>query len=446
MTTSAATAEAEACIKRGDVLEETGDLAGAALEFVRASQLAPSDTEAWSSLGNVLKGLARPAEAAVAYERAAASDPTDPDLLLYRAAALSRCGDLEEAARCIDAAMELLLAAAARDADAVADGWGSRGVAAFGLGRTTEAVSCYDRALAEVPGHTCAASNRRHATARLFWEGASSPPDNLPPSCAVLLQPFRSLELPGTRCGLGFARNPLWRAHVMPALDAEACAALVSASERHVATCGGWSSSRHLDSFPTRDFEASDAPELQSLLLPLCRTVLLPTLASLFLRGAAAGARPVLRELFVVRYAAGGGGSPGLAPHRDGHPLSFSLLLSDPGDFEGGGTELQTLGTTLRPRQGEVLMHSGSMLHAGSPVSRGVRYLLVGFVEAVGPDGAPSRSPAQRAARADEDAVGGRTDYERLADDWAAFVAAAEAAVAADSTACSSEVSTPDCE
>lgn len=146
-------AEAEACIERGDGLEEAGDLGGAALEFTRATQLDPSDTEAWSSLGNVLRGLARPAEAAVAYERAAASDPTDPDLLLYRAAALSRCGDLEGAAGCIDAALELMLAAEERDASAVADGWVSRGVAAFGLGRTAEAMAYYDRALAEVAGH-----------------------------------------------------------------------------------------------------------------------------------------------------------------------------------------------------------------------------------------------------------------------------------------------------
>ena len=145
-------AAAEACIERGDGLEEAGDLRGAAEEFTRAAQLNPSDTEAWSSLGNVLRGLTRPAEAAVAYERAVASDPTDPDLLLYQAAALSRCGALEEAARCIDAALELMLAAEERDAGAVADGWVSRGVAAFGLGHAAEAAAYYDRALAEVPG------------------------------------------------------------------------------------------------------------------------------------------------------------------------------------------------------------------------------------------------------------------------------------------------------
>ena len=248
-------AEAEACIERGDGLEEAGDLSGAAEEFTRAAQLNPSDTEAWSSLGNVLRGLARPAEAAVAYERAVASDPTDPDLLLYRAAALSRCGALEEAARCIDAALELMLAAEERDAGAVADGWVSRGVAAFGLGHAAEAAAYYDRALAEVPGHACAASNRRHTKAHLCWQHVSCSPDTLLPSRSLPLLPYRSLELPALR---GLARNPLWAAHAVRCLEPEACAALVAAAECHAASCGGWSAARHHDSFPTMDFEVSE--------------------------------------------------------------------------------------------------------------------------------------------------------------------------------------------
>ena len=83
------------------------------------------------------------------------------------------------------------------------------------------------------------------------------------------------------------------------------------------------------------------------MLLPLLRSTLLPTVASLFLGGRAMGTRPVLREAFVVRYEAGGGGSPGLASHRDGHPLSFSLLLNAPTEFDGGGTQLDTIGETV---------------------------------------------------------------------------------------------------
>ena len=86
---------------------------------------------------------------------------------------------------------------------------------------------------------------------------------------------------------------------------------------------------------------------MRDTLLPLLRASLLPTLASLFLVGGAAGARAVLREVFIVKYEAGGGGSPGLATHRDGYPLSFSALLNPPTDFEGGGTQLETIRETV---------------------------------------------------------------------------------------------------
>ena len=101
----------------------------------------------------------------------------------------------------------------------------------------------------------CAASNRRHSTARLYWQHASSPPDTLLPlPSRVLLQPHRSMQLPAL---CGFARNPLWSAHAMRWLEPEACAALVAAAEAHAASCGGWSACRHHDTFPTMDFEVS---------------------------------------------------------------------------------------------------------------------------------------------------------------------------------------------
>jgi hypothetical protein len=58
------------------------------------------------------------------------------------------------------------------------------------------------------------------------------------------------------------------------------------------------------------------------------------------------------------------------------------VLLADPSTFEGGGTELVSLKTTVRPECiGDVFMHCGQMLHGGASVSAGVRYILVGFVE-----------------------------------------------------------------
>ena len=63
------------------------------------------------------------------------------------------------------------------------------------------------------------------------------------------------------------------------------------------------------------------------------------------------------------------------------------MLLNDPADFEGGGTRIESLNATVKPeRAGDVFMHSGQMLHGGTAVTEGVRYILVAFIDIVKPN------------------------------------------------------------
>jgi hypothetical protein len=87
-----------------------------------------------------------------------------------------------------------------------------------------------------------------------------------------------------------------------------------------------------------------------------------------------------------------------LAFHRDGSLLSFTVLLSPPNEFKGGGTIfdalfdvdttdyndssiLQSPGVIQPPKAGYVTLHSGKLLHGGHIVTRGQRIVLVGFVD-----------------------------------------------------------------
>jgi len=109
--------------------------------------------------------------------------------------------------------------------------------------------------------------------------------------------------------------------------------------------------------------------------------------------------------------AAKNGGMDRLESHRDGSILSFNVLLTPPDEFEGGGTffdgfrdeyccddddgatvsssslssPLLQPGGVVRPRRaGDVVLHSGKALHGASPVTRGHRTVLVGFVDVDG--------------------------------------------------------------
>ena len=43
-------------------------------------------------------------------------------------------------------------------------------------------------------------------------------------------------------------------------------------------------------------------------------------------------------------------------------------------------TFFENLGSSVRPRVGEALVHPGDLRHGGAPVVHGVRYVLVGFL------------------------------------------------------------------
>lgn len=78
-----------------------------------------------------------------------------------------------------------------------------------------------------------------------------------------------------------------------------------------------------------------------------------------------------------------------LEPHRDGSVLSFTVTLTPPQEYEGGGTFFDALddgshggiGVVRAPRAGDAVLHSGKLLHGGHVVTKGQRTVLVGFVD-----------------------------------------------------------------
>jgi predicted 2-oxoglutarate/Fe(II)-dependent dioxygenase YbiX len=85
-----------------------------------------------------------------------------------------------------------------------------------------------------------------------------------------------------------------------------------------------------------------------------------------------------------------------LEAHRDGSLLSFTVTLTPPSEFQGGGTFFDALrdvsspetdpilqaGGAIRPlRAGDAVLHGGKMLHGAAPVTSGQRTVLVGFID-----------------------------------------------------------------
>ena len=84
----------------------------------------------------------------------------------------------------------------------------------------------------------------------------------------------------------------------------------------------------------------------------------------------------------VVKYDASSGHVE-LGYHRDGLLLTCNIALSDDSDYTGGGTIIQALGDEVGPirlKRGHAMVHPGDVLHCGSPITSGKRYVLVLFL------------------------------------------------------------------
>jgi hypothetical protein len=202
-----------------------------------------------------------------------------------------------------------------------------------------------------------------------------------------VLTPYRTLRLvPVTND----APSPLHSSHLCHFLSAEDAQWVIDEAEAFAgggsggggAEEGTWLTDRHAQ-YATTDFAVDDCPSLREWWMPRIRSTVLPTLATLF---EVAERDLEVDDLFIVKYEAnddveeattksdsssgsssssssssgGGGGGSGssgnsgntggdgsgdpprkqdrLKEHYDDTLLSFSVLLSDPAAFAGGGT------------------------------------------------------------------------------------------------------------
>ncbi|KAL7531867.1 hypothetical protein ACHAWF_003934 [Thalassiosira exigua] len=205
--------------------------------------------------------------------------------------------------------------------------------------------------------------------------------------------------------------SPLHKIHVLPLLTEEEARELLRRARAYASETRSWDrqdSSRHV-SYPTCDFAVEESIEVSEYLgrqgIGFEERIF----------GALGEAFDVDAEdmsfldLFCASYEAaetddtsdyekGRQTMDRLDFHRDGSLLSFTMLLSPPEDFEGGGTVFDALGdvsaghdkssSILKPQgivqppeAGYATLHSGKLLHGGHTVTKGQRVVLVGFVD-----------------------------------------------------------------
>ena len=157
-------------------------------------------------------------------------------------------------------------------------------------------------------------------------------------------------------------------------LSENVCNIIVSSANK-VGEEKGWTTKRH-HHYPTTDLPLSALPNsVQSIVL--CRVIeILDKAKVLYCLPDTCSMN--VKDIFVVKYAPSQQAILGM--HCDGHILTFQITLSSLEDYEGGGTEYCD-GCIVKPNKGALTIQSGFVKHAGVPITKGLRYVLVGFVE-----------------------------------------------------------------
>jgi hypothetical protein len=164
---------------------------------------------------------------------------------------------------------------------------------------------------------------------------------------------------------------------------------------------GKWSTVRH-SSVKTTDVAAEDIPALRPWLRALLAERLYPMLECAYPKLADGstlgckkdGSRMRAHDAFIVRYDADCDMSLSLPEHSDTSVISFTVALNQKGrDFEGGGTWFESIsendeddhdgkGAVIDADQGHAVAFAGPLRHAGYPVTKGTRLILVLFLYA----------------------------------------------------------------
>jgi hypothetical protein len=158
--------------------------------------------------------------------------------------------------------------------------------------------------------------------------------------------------------------------YTFPMVSIGECENMVQLAEQYAAAKGGWSAARHAR-YQTTDLAVNEeTPKLLELVRPVVRK-LKKQVAVLYNR------RLEWHDLFIVKYDMSGQIS--LDMHEDASVISFQVALNGDNAYSGGGTFFEEGQCTAKLTIGDCITFNGDLRHAGVGITRGTRYVLVGF-------------------------------------------------------------------
>lgn len=154
----------------------------------------------------------------------------------------------------------------------------------------------------------------------------------------------------------------------------EECDSIIHEGESY-SSIYGWNTKRH-DDYPTTDNQITSKWKCYSNIETKIKQILYPEYSKLFNINKSL---LEIEELFIAKYDGNSKTTQkSLEPHVDGSEFSFIIALND--NYMGGGTYFVKNKKTIHLKKGDIVIFCGQTQHAGLAVTKGVRYILPGFI------------------------------------------------------------------
>lgn len=156
----------------------------------------------------------------------------------------------------------------------------------------------------------------------------------------------------------------------------ELCEYIINSTENYT-KINGWFNKRH-NKYPTNDVPVNNITKINYMIYNIVVQNIYTLLCTKY------NFVPyffTVNDLFIIKYEENK--QYELEKHKDGSFISFNILLNNSNEFEGGGTLFELSNgeqITLKGNQGDLIFHRGNMVHSGLKITKGTRYLLVGFL------------------------------------------------------------------
>lgn len=178
-------------------------------------------------------------------------------------------------------------------------------------------------------------------------------------------------------CQLDFFKFPrcYYRFNIPSFFENYICEWIIKESELYACKNNGWLTKRH-DRYPTTDLEVCNITPIFSFFSHTGFNMVKQLIEKLYTISISSFN---VQDFFIAKYEVNQ--QINLAAHYDGDQttnFSFSILLNN--DFEGA-TLMYKDGGCLNPTTGEIMIHTKCHKHAVSDLTKGTRYVIVGFLE-----------------------------------------------------------------